>query len=455
MANIERLAPELLIAIPSSCRSFKNMHSLTSASPACFRTFLVHREYIVPSVWRNMLDPANYRELLAIFHVPSIVAAEAKALTPFLKHYFSTRPFEHLHDPTSMARMCRLYNTLSRLTNLYFLHAAPFLVSSRSSETPGTTTAAVTPISTTETIRLQRALLRYELYSRVFPCGEKKEKSHPRHGKSLIGAKSQFNLFIRRLKPWEVEDLSSIHYYLTSLACGYMMDIEDQFVDAFRSCAQLTQEDDDNSNSEAFLSPLFILPPFASSASRSDQPNNEMYSIVPNPKRKHEDNYSRDHYYSIPFPNPKRRRLLGTPPAISSNKEQATTAKGRPDVPVGEKVAETREQMVRCDALKLVGLDLFDARCGGSMLPEFTRHLTSFGLELFLKLIDASGNPKQRRELIRRTPGAPCGRKFLLEALGYLTPKGPIQAMPDPESDMRGADEEREQGIENMEEDPA
>ncbi|KAM7195814.1 hypothetical protein V8F33_006463 [Rhypophila sp. PSN 637] len=79
MANLEGLWPELLIPIISCCQSLEDLHSLISASPACFRTVSAHRKYILPSVLRNVLGPANYRDLLAIFHGRSLVAAEGDA----------------------------------------------------------------------------------------------------------------------------------------------------------------------------------------------------------------------------------------------------------------------------------------------------------------------------------------------------------------------------------------
>ncbi|KAM7214712.1 hypothetical protein V8F06_009877 [Rhypophila decipiens] len=225
MANLEGLPPELLIPILSCCQSPKDLHSLISVSPACFRVLSAHRKYIFPSVLRNALGPANYRELLAIFHVPSPVAAEGDAdngtsdegnnkvtkhrnhvMVSFLEHYFSTQPFEDRRDLTVMAAMCRLYNTIVHLTDQYFLHDSQNLMVAHSGESRSTTTTLATPLSAAEKTRLHRAFLRHHLYSRVSSYDESKP----------IGGPGQFHRWIppmpRTLR--EVEEFSSIHYSL-------------------------------------------------------------------------------------------------------------------------------------------------------------------------------------------------------------------------------------------------
>ncbi|KAM7210777.1 hypothetical protein V8F06_013839 [Rhypophila decipiens] len=318
MANIEGLAPELLIPILSNCQSLNQLHSLISASPACLRVLSAHRKYILPLVLRNALGPANYRELLAIFHVPSLKPIDIMA--PFLDHYFSPRPFADPCDVTVIAAMCRLCNTIVRLTDLYSLHASQILMGSGGCDSRSTTTTLVTPLSTAEKTRFHRAFLRYELYSRAFPYGENR--------KSLIDGHGQFHLFIRHLKPWEVEELYCIHHYLTSLAAGYLADIEDQFGT--------------------------------------------------------------------------RRRVPSTKLAEK------------------KKVKPTQE-MVSFHHAGLHGLYLFKTRTGGNHF-KFARYLTSFGLGFSMKLIDASDDPKRRRELIYAAPNAPNGREFLFEALRHLPP---------------------------------
>lgn len=388
MANLERLPPELLIATLSCCQSLEDLRSFISASPACFRVFSLHRKYIVPPVWRNAIGTANYRELLAIFHVPPVITTNGgddittnpiHTMRPYLEHYFSTRPLEDFYDPTHLARMCRLHNTISRLTDLYFLHASQVLVASRSSNTVSTPTTLVTPLSTTERTRIQRAFLRYELYSRLFPHDKASRKS-------FIQGKDQFHLFIRRMKPWEIEESSCIHHYLTSLAAGYLTDIEDQFVDAFRSCpgAQL-------------------LPPKLQPRKRT---------------RPWDDDYS------MPLPSPKHRKLLCRPDISTKRMQQEARPRRQPDiVSAKRKIAKkNQEKRVPCSDLELVGLGLIGNGTFRGSLPKFTSHLASLGLESSVKLMDASGDPKLRRDLIYETKAAfPVKRnlEFLPEALRH------------------------------------
>ncbi|KAM7195815.1 hypothetical protein V8F33_006464 [Rhypophila sp. PSN 637] len=60
-----------------------------------------------------------------------------------------------------MAAMCRLYNTIVRLTDL---HASQILMVARSRESRSTTTTLAIPLSTAEKTRLHQAFLRHELY---------------------------------------------------------------------------------------------------------------------------------------------------------------------------------------------------------------------------------------------------------------------------------------------------
>ncbi|KAM7198741.1 hypothetical protein V8F20_006056 [Naviculisporaceae sp. PSN 640] len=385
MAHLEYLAPELLIGILSSCGSMKDLHSLISASPACLRTFLFHRKYIVPSVWRNLLDLQNYRELLAIAHVPSPSplstegdddhTAAVNLMRLHLEHYFSARPFEDLYDPASLGRMCRVYNTISRLTELYFSHISQVLAGS-----PGSNPTPVAPPSTAEKTRIQRAFLRYELYSRVFPSVYDEQDEETR---SLMTGRDQFHLFISRMKGWEVEELTCVHYFLTSLATGYLLDIENQFVDDFCSCpgVQLPRSEEPKPATKKRPAP-------SDDNSTSDE--------------------SSDEDYSSPLPDPKRRRLLDTPDVSSTRERQQEPIPGPPGVRTGakkqtseNKVEEPQEKMVPFVDPDIYGLLLFDRDCRDWLFPTVSCHLASAGLEFFLKLIDASRDPpKRRRDLI-------------------------------------------------------
>ncbi|KAK4206516.1 hypothetical protein QBC37DRAFT_124489 [Rhypophila decipiens] len=308
-------------------------------------------------------------------------------MAPFLDHYFSPRPFADPCDVTVIAAMCRLCNTIVRLTDLYSLHASQILMGSGGCDSRSTTTTLVTPLSTAEKTRFHRAFLRYELYSRAFPYGENR--------KSLIDGHGQFHLFIRHLKPWEVEELYCIHHYLTSLAAGYLADIEDQFVDAFRSCpgVQLRQQPRKRVK----------LCDYADSGSSSCG----------------DESSEADH--STPLPNPKRRRLTGTPLVPLANRKQGTRRRVPSTKLAEKKKVKPTQEMVSFHHAGLHGLYLFKTRTGGNHF-KFARYLTSFGLGFSMKLIDASDDPKRRRELIYAAPNAPNGREFLFEALRHLPP---------------------------------
>lgn len=157
-------------------------------------------------------------------------------LQPYLELYFSAGPFQDPCDATDMAHILGVYKNVRRLTDRYFSCASRRLLGIGGREDMPSANvnanigaARIAPLSKTERIRIQRAFLRYEIYCRLFPFDKQK-------GASSFSADLRFNLFLRWMKPWEVEELCSVYCYLASLARGYIVDFEDQFVEAFLLC---------------------------------------------------------------------------------------------------------------------------------------------------------------------------------------------------------------------------
>ncbi|KAK4212177.1 hypothetical protein QBC37DRAFT_197939 [Rhypophila decipiens] len=385
MKTLQTLPFDIAFEIASSAESLTDLESLICVSRPCYNAFSTHRNSIISSVLLNELGPTNYRELLAIAHIPAGVstmglhgevrrasrrdlkidtnnktdeACLIAVLEPYLEHYFSTRPFEDLRDAGSISQILQVYKTMRRLTDRYFAHTSKLLMgiwtlSNGNMLDFNTGKAIRAPLSRAETARLQRAFLRYELYCRLFPY----EEAQSEFTESSISGESQFDLFIRRLKPWEVEELSSIHRFFFNLAADYMADLEDQFVESFLAAGTpgLTGKwsrkrtwDAANSDAPAQL-PSFVPPPCSGNS----------------------------------------RSLRGTGVANMGKGWYNCASEKKPE-----------ERMVPFYAPELHGLDFFDQFCQSFEMADFANQLASLGLEFFSSLIDAS-TPKERRDKLR------------------------------------------------------
>jgi hypothetical protein len=100
------------------------------------------------------------------------------------------------------------------------------------------------PFSETELVRLKRAVLRFELYCRLFPIDPYG------NGSSHYSATEQFDLFISRLPPWQVEEMTSIHHYYGSIVEEVVARIGEDFVEAVHASPGLVQLDPGTEPSE-------------------------------------------------------------------------------------------------------------------------------------------------------------------------------------------------------------
>ncbi|MBE3048347.1 hypothetical protein IMZ48_38750 [Candidatus Bathyarchaeota archaeon] len=235
MATINHLPPELLVHIQGAVDSPRDLHSLISASPDCLRTFRLNRIRILESVLRNAIPEGTLRDSLAFCYLPSPlpapltdsmshqeqVSVSIAAVEPFLQRYFSDEAFDVPTDITSLTFLFKLHALVSRFADEYFIHAAQQLKSTKSS---GALVDDFPPPSRTELTRLQRAFFRFELYCRVFPPQPDFSRADP------IGSESQFRLFVGRLSPWEVEEMSCAHNFLTFLISEVIDDLQEQVV---------------------------------------------------------------------------------------------------------------------------------------------------------------------------------------------------------------------------------
>ena len=241
MATFHDLAPELLVMILRALDSPRDLHALISASPTCLKIFISRRAPILASVLTSAIHSAALHHALAVLHAPPPPpspnshhaphhppqgASPPEIITSFLDKYFSGDTFELPADIPGLIALCRLWSLVSRFSNAYYRRATRRLEKTPVDELGP---ARPAPLSTTERARLERAFFRFELYSRLFSV----QGRHRR--KSVLSSDDQFRLFLARLKPWEVEEMSCVHNYFTSIVRGLIEDLEERIVHAVLS----------------------------------------------------------------------------------------------------------------------------------------------------------------------------------------------------------------------------
>lgn len=413
MVTIDHLPLELLSMILHSMDSAQALHSLISADARAFRTFRADRSRILRSVLQNAIFPDTLRDLLfteaikvprldplfplmgiAYLHHPiSREARELKrAMRPWIERYFIGEPPDYPTDTTGIVRLLRICAVVSRFADNYARHAAYLLVDPGAltgGETPRDFPAGFGPLTKAEKRRFQRAFLRYELYSRFFrrdPTPPAPTDRYPRM--SIFTGHEQYRLFIRRLDPWGVEELSCVHNFLFSIVRGFMAEVEDQIVRAVRTAPgackistgatgpglrQLCRSEKPAAHTGATTN--------ARASPRS--PGGEMVR------------------YKDMFTNP----YLPSEPSEESTSEDSMNGSQSGG-------SESSDSLFDLD--------------GNVTQPHHTSKLTSYGLPFLRRLLDAETDT--RKDMMRRE--GICGRDFLPEALDY-DPDPPAVVTPD------------------------
>ncbi|KAM7189198.1 hypothetical protein V8F33_010200 [Rhypophila sp. PSN 637] len=375
MTGLHHLAPELLIQILSSIDSPAGLCSLVAASSACFRTYSLYQGPILLQVLVNSLSSQLIKELLAIVNLPRLRSKHDNSidlLRPFVERYFSTEPFDIPLYNIDVVSVRRAYTAINRLTNIYFTHASTPLVYSDKTKHPIEEPPKLIPLSAAEKDRIQRAFYRYELYSQLFPQGERARDS-PRE------AMTQFDLFLRHMTPWELEELACIHHFLVNMIEGFMEDLDDEIFDTVVSSPGVRGE----SNCRPCRWSLSDL--------------NRVTTVGPR---------------RIVFPTscsfPVQRKSKRSPSPSPTGPIYPSRYRPSDEVPPKGHVAFS--------SLDHYGLEMFGRDFRERAKSGFIGKLASLGLGFILDLMDAP-SPSHRRLLIQSQ--TLTGREFLPEALDW------------------------------------
>ncbi|KAJ4153489.1 hypothetical protein LMH87_009974 [Akanthomyces muscarius] len=241
---LENLPNELILQILAHCSSARDLHRFLTASPCCYRIFALSPETMLLSLLRGLVPASAWGDFAAVCHAGAFTCDDTDNEQPvlqkqdvpaFLDRYFNGG----FGFPTTKAHLVaglRLHATTTYFINdcvdkaaeeisflaehnLYGALGSTFCsVRARQAEvsdgisqctsrsSSDTTDAAMfETLSSTETARLYCAFYRLEMQSRVFRHGQRSF--------SMLSGREQLDLFLRRLPPWAVEELTCAHQY--------------------------------------------------------------------------------------------------------------------------------------------------------------------------------------------------------------------------------------------------
>ncbi|KAK5996519.1 hypothetical protein PT974_01854 [Cladobotryum mycophilum] len=287
--QLEDLAPELLTLILRTVDSPRSLYRLISASPACWQVFSSSPEFILSSVVKNVISYDLLNLYLAVIHVPAFTGdleLFRQQVPIFLDAYFDSKLFAFPTTKADLVGLCRLNTHVSYLSVQYFqsaIYALGYEKHMYALERESPTTMihfsssertesmhdllrldsyfrefpqngipeyedrliyamhaekreCAVPPSHSERVRFLRAFLRFELYSRVFPSGWKRQHNCL----STHDAAEQSHLFVKRMEPWEIEEMSCVHHYYSSVAGRLLDELEEELVRAVQTAPGVT-----------------------------------------------------------------------------------------------------------------------------------------------------------------------------------------------------------------------
>lgn len=406
---LEHLSPELLLLIQQSLDTLVALHALIAASPSSLRTFGLYRQHVLAAVLKNAICPVALPSALAILqlHAPDLRPSPgrrqglAPALPTLLDMYFSGTVSSFPEDDSSFTRLRSLYVRAMRFAEDYATRALRVL--STGDGDAGKVTArdrALLHLSPRERGRLLRAFFRFELYCRVFS---------PRN---TPNAAAQRNLFLLKLRPFEVEELACVHHYFSTVVGGFVDRLEDQFVEEVLTAAK----------AHVGLAAFNFLGPDC--RRRSASPLLGVGTAVGSEEPTHSSTVSgcRNEESAL-YQERKSSPQSSNAENISYNIE--TDQAGGDGLP-----------WARLDNLELYDLDLFSS-INKERYPRYISFIVSLGIDFVHTLVNADGD-ERRRMILDNSPGL---RPFLPEAIHSIP-------FPDPDSNS-GSLQQAEWGNQN------
>ncbi|KAJ6786017.1 hypothetical protein PWT90_02997 [Aphanocladium album] len=210
--------------------SSKDLIHLISGSPHCNRVFAAKPERYMLAALRSVVPARIWTEFCAAVYSASVLRTvldvnllsnDKEHIVLFLGRYFSPSP--NFAPPSTRKELLAAYK-LHRDVDFFIKDItfkaskqAHFLFHTNLSRDLANLSAervvASVPfeISDTEKLRIYRACLRFEIYSKVFRPAQRPGQLTRYRGRE------QFQLFLERFEPWGVEEVTCVHQHLSNM----------------------------------------------------------------------------------------------------------------------------------------------------------------------------------------------------------------------------------------------
>jgi hypothetical protein len=267
VAMLEQQSPELLGMVMGTASSPRDLHNLISASPLCLAVFRENRKAVLCSLLRKLAPPPVMHHLVAVLRAPGFPNQHynlpederRQVVVEFLDEYFAGTCFEMPTNEDDMLKLYQIYNRVSFMvsklsSNMYRnilmwdeLYIAKLRAAQNGSEPAGPKRYGIAqlrllhPLSNTESSRLKRAMLRFEIYCRVF---SQVIDDLPYRHHSHFPPYQQLEIFLHRLKRWEIEEMASIHQYYMVIVEDTLEKIGDDLFEAIRTAPESVRAED-------------------------------------------------------------------------------------------------------------------------------------------------------------------------------------------------------------------
>lgn len=405
---LEKLPLELLLLVQQSLDALVDLHALIAASPSNLRTFALYRQHVLPAVLKNAICPVALPSALALLQLHALdlrgpgggqsqLPPPPPPLPTILDNYFSgiVYPFPESEDDPGFSWLRSLYVRAMRFAKDYATRALRVLsVGDADADGDKVTAqdrdraALALHFSPSERGRILRAFFRFELYCRVFP---------PR-----ISAAMHRDMFLLKLRPFEVKELACIHHYFFTIVSGCVDRLEDQFVEEVLTT---TKAHADPAASNALLSAedRRRRPPSASSL--LEGPGG---SIVDSEEPRHRSTVSGcQDEESVALHQEQQQQTLPLSPNLGEDTPY--------EIETTDQAEGNNMSLGNLDNLELSGLDLFSS-ISKRHYPSNISFMVSRGIEFIHTLVNADDDTRRKMIL----DNSPDLRPFFPEALASI-----------------------------------
>lgn len=238
---LEMFAPELQLRILSNVNTPGDLHALIRASPRLYQVFLHNKDTVLSAVARRQFHPAVISDALFFAKISQLEQPLSRETVLNLCKKYPGEQYEGTVIPVPLSTaLCKLARTVRFFIQDYARNTLPLMADLGKSldvdvlpEYPAGNHPSTSPLSESETGRLQRAFCRFETYRYLFARCSPKIDHDVRdcaHTPSLTPAE-QASTFLEQFQDFQVTEINCIRDYLYRRLRGIFNRLEDEAVE--------------------------------------------------------------------------------------------------------------------------------------------------------------------------------------------------------------------------------